>query len=69
MDNFKEGYCIAITNDPSCVGIQVSIIIPVTQHLELIIIVLKEVSWAANIGSGTNKNREEALRLKNFNFY
>lgn len=66
MDNFKEGYCIAITNDPSYWNTSsnnntcdAAFRINNNSTKE------GKLEWAVHTGSGTNKNREEALILKN----
>lgn len=66
MYNFKEGYCIAITNDPSYWNTSsnnntcdAAFRINNNSTKE------GKLEWAVHTGSGTNKNREEALILKN----
>lgn len=66
MDNFKEGYCIAITNDPSYWNISSNKnTCDAAFRINHNSIKEGKLEWAAHTGNGTNKNREESLILKN----
>ena len=66
MDNFKEGYCIAITNDPSYWNTSSNKnTCDAAFRINHNSIKEGKLEWAAHTGNGTNKNREESLILKN----
>ena len=66
MDDFKEGYCIAITNDQSYWNVSTnSNTCDAAFRINDNSIKEGKLQWAAHTGRGTNKNREEALILKN----
>ena len=66
MGNFKEGYCIAITNDPSYWNTSSNKnTCDAAFRINHNSIKEGKLEWAAHTGNGTNKNREESLILKN----
>lgn len=71
MGNFKEGYCIAITNDPSYWKISNNNnTCDAAFRINHNSIKEGNLEWASHTGNGTNKNRENALKLKNrYNIY
>lgn len=65
MNNFKEGYCIAIINYPSYWNTSSnSNTCDAVFRINHYSIKEGKLKWAEHTGSGTNKNREEALILK-----
>lgn len=71
MDNFKEGYCIAITNDPNYWNTSNNNnTCDVAFRLSHNSTKEGKLEWADHTGNGTKKNREESLILRNrYNIY